>query len=44
MMEKECPYCGRYVYCNNAEGCPCADYEKWLENEEKITREGLCQK
>ena len=35
MMEKECPYCGRYVYCNNAEGCPCADYEKWLENEEK---------
>lgn len=32
---EDCPFVGNHTYCNNAEGCPCADYEKWLENEEK---------
>lgn len=31
MIEQECPYCGKYVYCNNGEGCPCYDYNRWLE-------------
>lgn len=31
MTEQECPYCGKYVYCNNGEGCPCDDYNRWIE-------------
>lgn len=31
MIEQECPYCGKYVYCNNGEGCPCDDYNRWIE-------------
>ena len=23
-------------YCNNAEGCPCADYEEWVDRMEKL--------
>ena len=35
MRELECPFFGRYVCCNNAEGCPCDDYERWLDQEEE---------
>ena len=24
-----------YGYCNNAEGCPCADYEEWIDKGER---------
>lgn len=33
---KECPFCGEYTACNNAEGCDtCRHYEQWLKAEEK---------
>ena len=25
-----------HTYCNNAEGCPCADYEEWVERMENL--------
>ena len=36
MKTLDCPFCGEYVVCNNAEGCDtCRHYEQWLNAEEK---------
>lgn len=36
MTELTCPFCGEFVFCNNAEGCDnCKKYEDWLKAEEK---------
>lgn len=33
----ECPFCGEFVACNNAEGCAtCRHYDEWLKAEEKM--------
>lgn len=35
-LELECPFCGEFIFCNNAEGCDnCKKYENWLKAEEK---------
>lgn len=32
----ECPFCGEFVGCNNAESCDtCRHLEEWLKAEEK---------
>ena len=39
-VKKECPFCGDFVECNNAEGCDtCRHFAEWFYKEEKeVTR------
>ena len=32
----DCPFCGDFPKCNNAEGCDnCPEFERWLKQEEE---------
>ena len=40
--ERNCPFCGDFPKCNNAEGCDnCPEYENWLKAEEMALIKGV---